>query len=251
MNAFTKFAAAAALAFTGLAAAPASATTIINFAQYQQKNAGDTLVWTQSAAKTGGTLQDIGDPTVIFRLWDTDVAHGDPVEVLATLQFAGVVDDGNPAQTLGGFQVQQGLHGTFSFTSQQAFTRNGVDYAAGANLLSGAFSGGVIMGVATGAMSVDPLAGGSATYLSDVFNAGNLDFETFTISLNAIHRGQLNGLTHLTGKSLSNFTATTTGQFGAAVPEPGAWALMIVGFAGAGAMLRRRRAGPGAVALRI
>jgi hypothetical protein len=29
--------------------------------------------------------------------------------------------------------------------------------------------------------------------------------------------------------------------FGAAIPEPGAWALMILGFGGAGALLRRRR----------
>ena len=41
------------------------------------------------------------------------------------------------------------------------------------------------------------------------------------------------------------FSGTATFQaLTAGVPEPGAWALMIVGFAGTGALLRRRRADP-------
>lgn len=46
-------------------------------------------------------------------------------------------------------------------------------------------------------------------------------------------------------QSLSNFTASSTGSFSAAVaavPEPGAWALMLVGFGGIGALMRRRTA---------
>ena len=37
------------------------------------------------------------------------------------------------------------------------------------------------------------------------------------------------------------FSGTATFEPQAAIPEPGAWALMILGFGGAGAMLRRRR----------
>ena len=37
------------------------------------------------------------------------------------------------------------------------------------------------------------------------------------------------------------FSGTATFEATAAVPEPGAWALMIMGFGGAGAMIRRRR----------
>ncbi|WP_293379098.1 PEPxxWA-CTERM sorting domain-containing protein [Phenylobacterium sp. SCN 70-31] len=38
-----------------------------------------------------------------------------------------------------------------------------------------------------------------------------------------------------------NLTLRTADPVAAAVPEPGAWALMILGFGAAGAALRRRR----------
>ena len=46
------------------------------------------------------------------------------------------------------------------------------------------------------------------------------------------------------GQALDSFNANGGGNFDAitgVVPEPGTWALMILGFGGAGAMLRRRR----------
>ncbi len=50
------------------------------------------------------------------------------------------------------------------------------------------------------------------------------------------------------GQAMSSFLAVTTGAFHAnpepmipGVPEPGAWALMLIGFDSAGAMLRARR----------
>jgi len=50
------------------------------------------------------------------------------------------------------------------------------------------------------------------------------------------------------GQAMSSFRAVTTGAFHAnpeplipGVPEPGAWALMLIGFDSAGAMLRARR----------
>lgn len=242
MNAFSK--ALAGLAFSAVAAtsAPAAAATIVNFAQYQQLNAGDTMRWTQSAAKTGGTLTDIGDPTVIFRLWDTSVAPGDEVEVLAKFDFYGVVSNGTPAMSMPGLVYQGGMSGNFSFTSLQAFSRNGVDYAAGTNLLSAVFTGGNIMGAGTGSVNGDALSGASVDYASAVFDTSAFFQDTFTISLNAIRRGSASGLSAATGKSLKDFTATTTGQFSAAaVPEPAAWAMMISGFFMAGGMMRSRR----------
>jgi hypothetical protein len=241
MNAFSKFAAGVALAAATVCAGQASASTIINFAQYQQKNAPDTLRWTQSASKTGGTLTDINGPTVIFRIWDTDVAPGSEVEVLARMKFNATVDSGNPAVSVGGQKIQGGLYGTFSFTSLGAFSRNGVDYGAGVNLLSGVFSGATIMGAGTGSVSGDPLAGGVVDYASSVVDTTDFSLDTFILSLNAIRRTGGSGLTYTSGQSLKNFTATTTGQFAAAVPEPATWGLMIMGFGGAGALLRGRR----------
>jgi hypothetical protein len=242
MKLFAKAAAAAVVLTAGSVAAPASASVVVNFAQYQQQNAGDTLRWTQSAAKTGGVLQDIGDPTVIFRLWDTAVEPGEVVQVLAKMQFDAKVDDGTPALTIAGQQYQSGLHGTFSFTALEAFSRNGVDYGIGTDLLSGAFSGGTILGVSTGSVNVDPMDTGVAAFTSGVFDTSHFFDETFSLGLNAITRSSgVTGLAHLNGKSLSNFTATSTGQFAAAaVPEPATWGLMILGFGGAGMLLRRR-----------
>ncbi len=241
MKAFSKLAVGIAFAAATVCAGQASASTIINFAQYQQKNAPDTLRWTQSASKTGGTLTDINSPTVIFRIWDTEVAPGNEVEVLAKMKFNGVVDSGNAATSVAGQKIQGGLHGTFSFTSLGAFSRNGVNYGTGVNLLSGTFTGGTIMGAGTGSVSGDPLAGGYVDYTSGVIDTTNFRLDTFILSLNAIHRGNASGLSFTNGQSLKNFTATTTGQFAAAVPEPTTWALMIMGFGGAGAMLRNRR----------
>jgi hypothetical protein len=43
--------------------------------------------------------------------------------------------------------------------------------------------------------------------------------------------------------NLRDFSVTTvSGTFSGAIPEPATWALMILGFGGAGAMLRRRKA---------
>ncbi len=243
MNGFSKIIAGAAFAVATSFASSAFAATIINFAQFQQQGSADTLRWTQSASKTGGTLTAINNPTVIFRIWDTSVAAGDVVDVLARMTFNGVVDSGNAATSFGGQKFQGGLHGSFGFTALQGFSRNGVNYAAGANLLSANFTGGSIIGAGTGSVNGDALAGSIVDFASGVIDTSDFELSTFTLSMNAIHRGGASGLLAANGQSLKSFTATTTGQFAAAVPvpEPATWALMIVGFGGAGAVLRNRR----------
>lgn len=242
MNFFSKALVGAAFAATAaLASAPAMASTLMNFAQYQQLPATDTVRWTQSAAKTGGTLTDIGDPTVIFRIWDTVVSPGETITVNAAFDLNATVDDGNPATFFMGKHYQQGLHGTFSFKSLSAFSRDGVNYAAGTNLLSATFTNGSIFGGVTGSIDGDTLSGAVVNFSSDVIDTSQFFMDTFTLSLNAVHRTGGSGLTHTVGQSLKNFTSTTTGQFAAAVPEPATWAMMIAGFFGTGVMVRSRR----------
>lgn len=84
----------------------------------------------------------------------------------------------------------------------------------------------------------------------DVFTTGPHAPVDFMLSAYSTFGGrQLDGFSSLTvknngdaiGMPLYEQGAAGVPAPGAAVPEPGAWALMILGFGGAGAMLRRRR----------
>lgn len=72
---------------------------------------------------------------------------------------------------------------------------------------------------------------------SETFLANNNEF----FNVNAID-GQV--ITHVSFTSASDLVAVGQVRIGgaAAIPEPATWPLMILGFGGAGAMLRRRRA---------
>jgi hypothetical protein len=66
-----------------------------------------------------------------------------------------------------------------------------------------------------------------------VFDAGTTGLDTFTFNLAGLSNARL----YSTGSA----PCTSNCGPGPGVPEPSAWALMIVGFGGAGGMLRRRR----------
>jgi hypothetical protein len=77
----------------------------------------------------------------------------------------------------------------------------------------------------------------STTTTFDVGANGSNFFDAFSAN------GELITHVSLTGANISSVGQVRLGGVGA-VPEPASWALLILGFGGAGAMLRRRRSRP-------
>lgn len=121
---------------------------------------------------------------------------------------------------------------TFSLTDGGVFSLSSIDLAFGpfghgglptdTTIVTGMLAGG---GTLTTTLTV------GFPFQSYSFNWDNLTSVTF---------GQLSRSEYLAFDNLT-YSATAT----AAVPEPGTWALMIMGFAAASAAMRRRRTGRG------
>lgn len=119
--------------------------------------------------------------------------------------------------------------------------------------LDGALFGKLTANNASG--STNTFFGGTETHLSNFIYSGWLDrvvdmsgaaglsfahsASTFTLGFKAGGAGWQGGSDESWG--VDNLRITATLQSPGAVPEPGAWALMILGFGAAGSMIRRRR----------
>ena len=197
---------AAALAMT-LAAAPAYATT--TFAQFKQTNNTDTISFAAP-----GSLTSVAGSIVEFDFTDPmPPAVDGPISAFMILTASGAP-----------------YSGTLQFlrTSDNA------------NLLTVTFTGAVLLGMGTAAGVLDSQPGGGTITFTSAF----LDFSTTTAEDFAL---SFSGLSHAFGSA--TWTADSTGTFasdsrnqpGGGVPEPASWAMMITGFGGVGALLRRRR----------
>jgi hypothetical protein len=244
---------ASLLAVVGLSAAPAQAA-LTSFANFTGIDANPGIRFQNSAVDdvsgTGGTLYTIdsmssapGSRTVSFSFLPSTLAGVNNVNATFTLTAA----TGSAAQT-GAFLVQPNLAGSFSFLSTGAITARGITYAAGANLLSGTFNDVSIAGQNNAsAASYGGSTGGGATiaFSSDFVTFNPVSSYDLSISLSSL--APL--LAATPGSSLSSFEAYSTGSFssdpspsGNSVPEPAAWAMLIVGFGLVGVQTRGRRA---------
>lgn len=196
-------AAALALALVG---APAYATT--TFAQFKQVSGVDTISF------SGATLSNVGGSIVLFDFLDAMPPAVDG-EIQAYMNFTAT---GTP------------YDGALSF----------LRVSDNANLLTVTFTDAVLTGGGTSGVFFDAQPGvGTITYTSDFIDFSTSTAEDFALSFS--------GLTHPLGSE--TWTADGTGTFandnrerpGGSVPEPATWAMMIVGFGAAGAVLRRRR----------
>jgi hypothetical protein len=248
MNRFSKALAASALAL-GLSAlaAPSMASSVI-FADYDTgasnarnfifTSTGDDATFSTTATASGGA----GAANVFFSYL------GDPslsgfFDLPAQLDLHGTVTD-TAASFNGVNYTQTGLNGEFSFVFNGAdgTVVNGhtLHNTIGNRtvLFSGNFSNAFVSGsTGVGGIEVTVGNGGHANYFSDFY-----DLSKFTDFEYTFHLGAVNPAFGATpGNTLNSFRAHVAGEFQGVVPEPATWALMILGFGGAGAMLRSQR----------
>lgn len=248
------FAATAILA--GGFAASANAATVVQIASYTQVGGGKTFAWdgiggnggrlfSNSTLAANATAAQIGAASagwvnVLFNFNEDGV-----MGLQAQLLFNASAPTGAATQLTATNPIRQSnLNGTFAFkyTGLTPMTAYGTTFTTGANLLSGTFTNGWLSvgGSSGGFADSFGLTGGTVTLASAIIPVntladGDLGFSFTGVSPTAAIIGS-NGT-----RQLKDFRASSGANFSAAaVPEPATWAMMIVGFGAAGALLRRR-----------
>ncbi len=209
-------------------AGAASAAEIVNIGSANNNQAVNAFVWTEGGAPGTGTLS-VADLLVAFNFNDNLVNDGFGQN--AWLTFTATAD-GDPLQEEGdGTFRQTGMDGTFEFRTAAG--------GGGDLLLGGVFSGAWLTGKNQAGAFMSVLDGGTLELTSGVVDISAL----FDDSAEFGFSGVLPGFGDSDNdNALDSFNATGfAATFSGAIPEPGTWALMIMGFGGAGAMMRRRR----------
>jgi hypothetical protein len=249
-----RLALASVFAVVGLSAAPAQAvlTTFANFTGIDaatgirfQNSAPDDISGTSGTLYTIDTLTSApGSRLVSFSFLPPALAA--VTNVLAS--FTMLSNTASPAQTAGGFTLQPGLAGAFSFLTASAISVGGTNYAAGANLLSGTFTDVSISGQTNAsAAAYNGSTGGGSTILFTSDFVSFVPGSDFDMSISLTSLAPL--LFANPGAALRSFQAYSTGSFSSdpeaivvgGVPEPSVWAMLIAGFGLVGFQARRRR----------
>jgi hypothetical protein len=236
-------------AAAGLCAAPAQAVT---FAEYGATSSAANLNWTLSSNLTSGTLATTGfgaSAKTSFDFLTTGLSALGNLPATFTLNATTASND--PAVTGLGQIAEQNLSGTFSFiySGLTPLIVGSHTFTTGANLLSGTFTGAEIVGPnngSTGSIQDAILSGGTVTFTSAFEKFSATGDKGLSLELTSV----LPFLGAAEDDALNSFTAVSTGSFasdiasggGAGVPEPATWAVMLIGFGGIGAAIRRGRA---------
>jgi len=220
--------AASAAAFSLSLAGAASAASIVNIGSANNNETLNAFVWTPGATAGTGELT-VADQLVWLNFRNDLFADGSGQD--AYLTFSGIAGgDALQTESDGTFR-QTGLTGTFEFRTASG--------GGGDLLLGGVFSGAWLTGKDDAGSFMSVLNGGTLELSSGVTDLSGIFDDSASFSFSGVNPGfaDVNGDSALDGFTATGFSATFSG----AVPEPGTWALMIMGFGGAGAMLRRRR----------
>lgn len=239
----------------GVGAGATPAVALTTFATFSPVADATNIRWTQSGT-LGGQIFSTG-------------AGGSAASGLAAVKFGflqpvlsdlGMVDadfrlDGmamnSPAFRTGGLTGQPMTLSSISFTysGTQDLQINGRTYSTGANLLSVSLTGGVISGRgSSGGFFGSTEAGDTILFSSDIVTFDNSAAKDLALSLTSIAPA----LFAQSGQSVRSFSATSGGTFSTdilptlappltMVPEPGTWAMLILGFGLIGGQIRRRR----------
>jgi hypothetical protein len=223
MKTFTKLLVATAAAFSMASAANAAAFVQVATSGLTGAN---QIHWDGTAAGQGNLT--VNDILTVINFDDTVFNDGILGQVAYLTLVGSTGGTGTLDTSLPNF-TQTGIDGFFEFRTAAG--------GGGSLLLRGDFTDYWLTGV-TGATAgnLSPL-GGSLNFTSGVTDLSFVkgDNASFTFSNVAPAYG-------ITGGQLNDFDGSNlSGTFAGVVPEPGTWALMILGFGGAGAMLRRRR----------
>jgi hypothetical protein len=224
----TTMLAASAAAALSLASA-ATATEIVNIGSANNNQTVNAFAWTEGGAPGTGTLW-VADRLVAFNFNDNLVNDGFGQN--AWLTFTATATGAPLQEEVDGTFRQTEMDGTFEFRTAAG--------GGGDLLLGGVFSGAWLTGK------------NQAGAFMSVLNDGTLELTSGVVDISALFddsaefgfSGVLPGFGDTDNdNALDSFNATGfAATFSGAIPEPGTWALMILGFGGAGAMLRRRRA---------
>lgn len=221
-----------ALSFAGAAGA---ATT---FGQMGIGTGGVPVNFTSDGAG-GGSLS--GGGSVLFTEIDraTGFATGTPFNVNFNID----------ADTVGGVgvfsdKVLQDFTGFFTVTvGAGGGMYGGQMLTAGTVLLRGDFTNATFTG-AYGTTNATILSGANVTFTSDYLNFANASGESFELGFGSLSPA----LSPAAGGGFGDFSAIVNGKVDAGgdigvgpIPEPATWAMMIAGFAMAGAAVRRRQ----------
>jgi hypothetical protein len=223
----------AAIIAASMTAAPALASE--TFAQYDQIGTADTLSYVNNGNLTG-SLTTINPAIVTF-----DFLAGIPgLETQSALFTLSATAVGPAVPGLGTLQ-QLITNGQMTFTRTVPFGPGGLT-----NLLTVNFTNAVLSG---------PVGGRSGSVIASTPTSVvtfSSQFIDFTGSVDRSFALGLSGLSAPIGLGadggLASFFADSDGTFSAdavqipgGIPEPASWALLIIGFGGAGAMIRARR----------
>lgn len=206
-EAFLKVLFGAAAVALALTAAPAQAAT---FAQFKQADQSDTVSF------NNGTFSNAPSAQVLFDYLVPMPAAVDG-EINAFLILSSI---GSP------------YDGALSF-------RRASDNA---NLLTASFTDAPLVGGGSSAVFFDSQPGvGNVVFSSDFLDFSSSTARDFALSFSGLSNGF--GSATWTADATGTFAANSIELPGGFIPEPATWGMMILGFGGAGVLLRRRRAG--------
>lgn len=225
MRAMKMLLAASAVALTMGFAASASAMTFVNVAS-SSGSGTDQISWVGTA--TGGGTLTITNLLTHINFDDSVYNDGSGEDVYLNFTGTSAAGAGNLTSSGGNF-TQGGLNGSFTFKS----LNGSVTYLAGT--FSDYWLQGTLGQMGSGNVTSGP---GTANFTSGVVDLTYVTGDSAQFGFTLAHPA----FTIKKG-TLQNFKGNSvSGSFsGVAVPEPATWGLMIMGFGGAGAMLRSRR----------